>query len=100
MKIVTASGKKSIKMSKSEWQSIGKTAGWLSSPSAPVEGEFGFGLDAEAMKMLAKYQIDSTELFKWDTPNSGYPAIYEGIQAAKNGNNELLRQALVAQFEK
>jgi len=30
MKIVkTASGKKTVKMSKSEWQSIGKTAGWM-----------------------------------------------------------------------
>jgi len=30
MKIVkTASGKQTIKMSKSEWQSIGKTAGWV-----------------------------------------------------------------------
>ena len=30
MKIIkTASGKKSIKISKKEWQSIGKTAGWL-----------------------------------------------------------------------
>ena len=27
--IKTASGKKTIKISKSEWQSIGKTAGWI-----------------------------------------------------------------------
>ena len=31
MKIVTASnGKKKVKMSKNEWQSIGKKAGWMS----------------------------------------------------------------------
>ena len=28
MKIVTSSGKKKIKMSKKEWEGIGKTAGW------------------------------------------------------------------------
>ena len=100
MKVIkTASGKKRIKINKSEWKSIGKTAGWLSGPSVPAEGEFGFGLDAEAMGLLAKYQLDQ-ELFKYDTPNSGYPELYEGIQAAKQGNNEALRQALVNQYEK
>ena len=30
MKLIkTASGKRTIKMSKSEWKSIGKTAGWM-----------------------------------------------------------------------
>lgn len=100
MKIIkTASGKSKVKMSESEWQSIGKTAGWLSGPNVPSSGEFGYGLDAEAMSLLAKYQLDQ-ELFKYDSPNSGYPELYEGIQAAKQGNNEVLRQALVAQFEK
>ena len=28
MKIITANGKKTIKMSKSEWVAIGKKAGW------------------------------------------------------------------------
>ena len=29
MKIVTANGKKTVKMSKSEWQTIGKQSGWM-----------------------------------------------------------------------
>ena len=101
MKVVeTANGKKNIIISKKEWTSLGKTAGWFSSPKIPAEGEFGYGLNAEAMKMLAKYQIGVTDLFRYDTPNSFYPDIYNGIQEAKKGNNEPLKKALVAQFEK
>ena len=38
MKIVkTASGKKQIKISKSEWESIGKTAGWTAGWTAQEE---------------------------------------------------------------
>ena len=34
MKVIkTASGKKSIKISKKEWQDIGKTAGWMDEPT-------------------------------------------------------------------
>ena len=102
MKIIkTASGKQTIKISKREWQSIGKTAGWFPSKSkVPSKGEFGAGLNADAMKLLAQYGIDATELFRYDTPETGYPALNAGIQAAKNGDNEALRQALIDQFEK
>ena len=35
MKIIkTASGKQTIKISKSEWESIGKTAGWMKTSGA------------------------------------------------------------------
>jgi len=37
MKIVrTASGKQTVKISKSEWQSIGKTAGWISAEATSL----------------------------------------------------------------
>ena len=40
MKLVkTASGKKSVKMSKREWQSIGKTAGWMKKASGSWSSE-------------------------------------------------------------
>ena len=46
MKLVkTASGKQTIKMSKSEWQSIGKTAGWMGK-SVLTAGEFDNAADA------------------------------------------------------
>jgi len=39
MKIIkTASGSKTIKMSKEEWKSIGKTAGWMKIAEDPNEG--------------------------------------------------------------
>ena len=45
MKLVkTASGKKTIKMSKSEWQSIGKKAGWMR--KAQVNGAPAVGAPA------------------------------------------------------
>ena len=40
MKVIkTASGKNRIKMSKSEWTSIGKKAGWLKKANEGEEGE-------------------------------------------------------------
>jgi len=40
MKVVkTASGKKSIKISKKEWQSIGKKAGWTKVNNKYIDGE-------------------------------------------------------------
>ena len=51
MKVIkTASGKKTIKLSKSEWETMGKTAGWMKKASESVEGleqksiEFGDGV--------------------------------------------------------
>jgi hypothetical protein len=40
MKLVkTASGKKQIKISKSEWENIGKTAGWMKQAQSEVDHE-------------------------------------------------------------
>ena len=76
-----------------------KEAGLFSKP-APTEGQFGYGLNEEAMNLLFQYDINPQELFKYDTPNSTMPDIYEGIQQAKNGDIESLRNALEARFGK
>lgn len=66
MKIIkTASGKKRIKISKKEWESIGKTAGWRGfSPSTSFQEEFeietgdGDSIDAD---LEIEYDYDDVE---------------------------------------
>jgi len=50
--VKTASGKQTVKMSKSEWQDIGKKAGWLSKRAQDSIG--GFGWVATKKRMIDK----------------------------------------------
>jgi hypothetical protein len=45
----TASGKRQIKLSKSEWEQIGKKAGWMK------EAEFEFNLDNSGLNAFSNY---------------------------------------------
>jgi CO/xanthine dehydrogenase Mo-binding subunit len=46
MKVIkTASGKKTIKLSKSEWQSIGKKAGWMKKAEKNVGSALAFSVE-------------------------------------------------------
>lgn len=98
MKIVTSNGKRTVKISKSEWASIGKQAGWFSDNDVPSEGQYGSGLDRDAMKLLKSYDITSDKLWRYDSPQSDMPDIYDGIQKAKAGDNDALRKALENRF--
>ena len=88
-----------IKLSKLQWENMGKKAGWFS-PNVPGENEFGHGLNQEAMGLLKQYDITATNLFKYDDPSSSFQDIYQGIQGAKQGNIESLRMALEGRFGK
>ena len=75
MKIVkTASGKKTIKISKKEWQSIGKKAGWTKTAQAgDLAGDLAnsfpedtqpSGVQHEQISELKKYLLSSIPLSK------------------------------------
>jgi len=91
-----------IKLSKASWEAIGHKAGWgpFGNPKAPQEGQYGNGLDEEAMGMLKQYDITAEKLFRYDSATAPMKDIYEGIQAAKQGNNSALLAALEARFGK
>jgi hypothetical protein len=65
MKITkTASGKKTIKISKSEWQSIGKKAGWIKKEAQPhYDDNFGHWEmeDSEDIDFYNQVQKESVE---------------------------------------
>ena len=65
MKIIkTASGKKTIKMSKSEWQSIGKTAGWVEAMGDP-RTDYAKPIDGviqELMSALSSLNMEPTPI--------------------------------------
>jgi len=86
-----------IKLSRKQWQFIGKKAGWFSA-KIPQEGEFGYGLNQEAMNLLKQYDIKNTDLFRYDTQSSNFKDIYLGIQEAKKGNIQALKDALKSRF--
>lgn len=98
MKLIKTANKTKIKLSKKEWTDIGKKAGWFSKDTVPTENEYGYGLDQEAMDLLKRYDIKGSNLWRFDDPSSKFQDIYEGIQEAKNGNNEVLRKALENRF--
>ena len=104
VKIIKTSSGNKVKISKKEWTNIGNKTGWikeaLGPPKAPQKGFYGHGLSDEAMKLLWQYDIGPDQLFKYDDPNSGLQDIYQGIQAAKQGDIESLRQALENRFGK
>ena len=82
MKIVkTASGKQTIKMSKSEWQSIGKKAGWMKTAGMwqdPMMQE----VEPWVMKSGNPYVIDN-----WQK----HPELaYRAFKGDKNAWNELV----------
>ena len=60
----------------------------------PEENQFGHGLSQDAMKILKQYHIGPHDLFRYDTPNSEFQDIYEGIEAAKHGDVFELKMAL------
>jgi hypothetical protein len=64
----------------------------------PGVNQFGNGLNQEAMKLLAQYHIGPHDLFRYDTPNSEFQDVYEGIQAAKQGDIAALKTALKSRF--
>jgi len=66
----------------------------------PSEQEYGSGLDQEAMNLLFQYDITNSDLWRYDSSDSTFPDIYEGIQAAKQGDNHRLQEALEARFGK
>jgi hypothetical protein len=68
--------------------------------SVPQKGQFGLGLNEEAMKMLKQYDIYPNDLYEYDDPDTHYKDIYTGIQAAKQGNNAALQTALETTFGK
>jgi len=58
MKIIkTASGKKTLKISKSEWQTIGTKAGWVKKAQTNEESmvEYLFGIVVECRKLTAEF---------------------------------------------
>ena len=77
-----------------------KTAMKTHAVRVPGETEFGFGLNEEAMKLLSQYNINNENLFRYDSSDSGFQDIYAGLQAAKSGDIETLKQALEARFGK
>ena len=99
-----------IKISKKQWEEIGKKGGWfkkaLPLPKAtefPLtntipKGLYGQGLNPNVMKLLKQYNIGPHELFEYDTANSNFPDIYEGIQKAKQGDLASLQMALKKRF--
>ena len=66
----------------------------------PEENQFGHGLSQDAMKILKQYHIGPHDLFRYDTPNSEFQDIYEGIEAAKHGDVFELKMALQKRFGK
>lgn len=69
----------------------------------PQEGDIGFGLSEAAMRLLAPYGIRLHNLRQFDSPDSRYKAVYEGIQAAKQGGLEglaVLDKALKETFKR
>jgi len=57
MKIIkTANGKKTIKISKKEWQAIGKKAGWEGNPEIEQTGEWAGKTISELKKSLSNYK--------------------------------------------
>ena len=64
------------------------------------ENQFGYGLGQEAMAILAQYHIGPHDLFRYDTPNSAFPEVFEGIQKAKQGDLDSLKMALQSRFGK
>lgn len=109
MKIFQFNKKKKIIISKKEWFDMGSRNNWFMNLESmhknsflnrriPKEIEFGYGLDQEAMNLLYKYDITNSNLWRFDDPNSKFQDIYLGIQQAKNGNNEALKEALHSRF--
>ena len=99
MKLVkTASGKKIIRMSKKEWQSIGKKAGWmkvaqsrggrLDSPAKAIDiikDEFGngnfiniFQAQNDFSKSVEPLSIKITNLYKGYRTPASYPVVQQG----------------------
>ena len=72
--------------------------GLKTASAAPLPGQFGQGLNAEAMNMLKQYDIKPTDLFRFDTDQTPFKDIYMGIQEAKKGNNTALKTALEKRF--
>lgn len=58
------------------------------------------GLNQEAMEILAQYDIGPHNLYRYDSPETGFENIYIALQKAKGGDNSELRQALEKQFGK
>jgi len=95
MKITkTASGKKTIKMSESEWQSIGKKAGWIKKASDRA---------IEYLKSLIKEEIGhgntnyyvTIEPGRGETYASGDPTMYFYGEYPKNSVNEGMQSRIV-----
>jgi hypothetical protein len=99
MKIQKTANNKKLILSKKEWESIGKKAGWTGN-SIPKENEFGYGLDQKAMDLLFQYDITNSDLWRYDSPDSSFKEIYNGLQEAKKGNLEALKSALESKFGK
>lgn len=58
MKIIkTASGKKTIKISKKEWESIGKKAGWMQEEVEEYQDEFRKPTYPSADELLSDYEL-------------------------------------------
>ena len=74
-----------------------KVSGIFSAP-VPVAGQFGHGMDQEAMRMLKQHGIGPEQLYRYDDPNSQFKDLYTAIQEAKKGNNEPLRKAIQERF--
>ena len=72
----------------------------IGAPKAPGKGQHGHGLGDEAMKLLWQYDIEPGNLWRYDSPDSPMKEVYEGIQRAKQGDIEALRQALESRFGK
>jgi len=64
MKLIkTASGEKQIKMSKKEWQSIGKKAGWMKSASGELE--MGIKVEKEHKNIYDELKKKFGDDFPW-----------------------------------
>lgn len=74
--------------------------GLRTAAKVPGPEEFGYGLNAEAMKLLKQYDIGPSDLFRYMGPNTPFADIYAGIQAAQKGDNATLQKALEQRFGK
>lgn len=72
MKLVkTASGKQQIKISKSEWEGIGKTAGWMKISSSLLED-----IPSELESRFGGHSSFNGDDFKWEVQNEALGLAY------------------------
>lgn len=75
MKLVTANGKKILKMTKTEWEKLGTDKGWLQAEVKEVKTEENKDVDVEAKKKTPRQHGFIDQCIK-DNPDKDSPGGY------------------------